>query len=252
MPACRGDLQRALGLCLPFYFAHVRIVRREGLRLADMGRDSFASGEVRRHLQQRLRRIHGCVFHQSGFGGVRLRENKSASVVNRPIGHRQRAANGSQFACQRQFTGIFVFFQFLVRDLPGGSEYAERDRQIEAPAFLGQIGGRQIDGDAARRKVKSAVLQRGAHAVFAFFYFGFRKTHDGEVGQAVGDMHLDCDESRFHPGKRAAVQNCEAHKYPSKLKVSSPYCVALKKSCLHILAYAALRFLSRALSGLEI
>ena len=82
--------------------------------------------------------------------------------------------------------------------MSGRGEDAERDGQIEAPAFLGQIGGSEIDGDAARGKIELAVLQRGAHAILAFFDFGFRQTHDGEVGQAVGEMHLDGDQSGFH------------------------------------------------------
>ncbi len=37
-----------------------------------------------------------------------------------------------------------------------------------------------------------------------------------------------------------------------KTNISSPYCVARKKSCLHTGVYASLQFFARALSGLEI
>jgi len=83
--------------------------------------------------------------------------------------------------------------------LPDRGEDAERDRQIEASAFLGQIGGGEIDGDAARRKIELAILQRRAHPILAFLDFGFRQTDDGEIGQAVGEMHLDGDQRRSMP-----------------------------------------------------
>jgi hypothetical protein len=173
-------------------------VRLDGLRLADIGCDPFPSGEMRRDLQQRLRRIHGCVFHQCGFGGVRLWQDESAAAVHGTISHRQRAAYRTQLAGQRKLPGVFVFGKFVGGDLSSGGKDAKRDGQIETPAFLGQIGGSEIDGDAARRKIELTILQRGAHAILAFFDLGFRQTHDGEVGQAVGDVHLDGDQSRFH------------------------------------------------------
>ncbi len=110
---------------------------------------------MRRDLQQRLRRIHGCVFHQCGFGGIRFRENEGAPAVNGAIGHRQRAAYRTQFAGQREFAGVFVFAEFVGRYLPGRGENAERDGQIETPALLGQIGRGEIDGDAACGKFET-------------------------------------------------------------------------------------------------
>ena len=42
---------------------------------------------------------------------------------------------------------------------------AERDRQIVVAAFLRQVGGREIDGDAARRQREARGDQRRAHAL---------------------------------------------------------------------------------------
>jgi len=69
--------------------------------------------------------------------------------------------------------------------LPGRGEDAQCDGQIEAPAFLGQIGGGEVDGDAARRKSNWQFWQRGAHPIFAFLDLGFRQTDDGEIGRPL-------------------------------------------------------------------
>jgi hypothetical protein len=65
-------------------------------------------------------------------------------------------------------------------------------------------------------------------------------------------MHFHRDQHGFHASQGAAVQYRKAHKRLSKFKISSPYGVALKKTCLHITQYAALRFFSRAWPGLKI
>ena len=52
MPARCGNLKGALGLRLSLHFAHVRVMRRDALQLADKGIDQFASGKMCRHLQQ--------------------------------------------------------------------------------------------------------------------------------------------------------------------------------------------------------
>lgn len=200
MSASRGNFQRTFGLRLSLHFAHVGVMRLDSLRLADKWGYQFSSGEMRRHLQQRLGGIHGGVFHQGGFGSIRLRKDESAAAVYGAIGHCQCAAYCAQFTGQREFAGIFIFSKFVGRDLPSRGEDAECNGQIEAPAFLGQIGGRKIDSDAACGEIELAILQRGTYAVFAFFDFGFRQTHDGEIRQTIGDMHLDGDEGRFHSG----------------------------------------------------
>jgi len=48
--------------------------------------------------------------------------------------------------------------QASFRDLTGGCEDAERDRQIEAPGLFRQISRSQIDSDAAGGKFEARVL----------------------------------------------------------------------------------------------
>jgi hypothetical protein len=95
--------------------------------------------------------------------------------------------------------------------LRGGRENAECDRQIEAAAFLGQVCGREIDGNAAGGKFKTAVEQGGAHPVLALFHFDLGQPYDSEIRQPVGKMNLYGDRRRFHAGQRSAVKDGKRH-----------------------------------------
>ncbi|MNC93805.1 hypothetical protein D3C83_105160 [compost metagenome] len=68
--------------------------------------------------------------------------------------------------------------QFPLRDLPRGSEDAECDGQIEASAVLGQVGGREVDGDPAQGKFEIVVQDGAANAFLALAHRGFRQTDD--------------------------------------------------------------------------
>ena len=141
-------------------------------------------------------RIYLGILHQCGLGSIILWKDERASVARGAISHCQSAAYRAKFTGRGKLPCIFC--KFVGRDLPGGCKYAECDRKIEPPAFLGKIRWCEIDCDAARGKIKPAVLQRGAHAVLAFFDFGFRQADDSEVGQSVGEMNFNSDESGFH------------------------------------------------------
>ena len=64
-------------------------------------------------------------------------------------------------------------------------QQAERDRQVEMAAFLGQIGGRKVDGDPLRRQGQAHGEQRGAHAFAAFRHRLVGQADDGERRQPV-------------------------------------------------------------------
>ncbi len=211
MPTCGSDFQRALGGALPLHFAHVWIMRRDALGLRDEACQRLAPGQVRGDLQQILCRIDHGIVHQRGFRCIRLRQDESAPAVRRAVGHRQCAAYGPQFTGQREFTGELVLIQSVGGYLPRGGEDADGDGQIETPTLLGQVGGREVDGDATRGEVELAVLQGGAHAILALLHLGLGQADDVELRQAVGEMHLDGDLRRLHAGETSAVQDSKAH-----------------------------------------
>ena len=70
---------------------------------------------------------------------------------------------------------------------------AERDRQVVMAAFLGQVGGREIDGDAAGRQRQAGGDQRRAHPLLGFRHRLVGQADDVEGRQAGRDLHLHVD-----------------------------------------------------------
>jgi hypothetical protein len=104
-----------------------------------------------------------------------------------------------------------VLVELFGGDLPGRSEDAERDRKVEAPALLRQLGGREVDRDAARRKLEPAVHERRAHAVLRLLHLGVGQADHREAREAVGEAGLDGGWRRLERGKGAAVQVHQRH-----------------------------------------
>ena len=62
-----------------------------------------------------------------------------------------------------------------------GAENADGDGQIEAGAFLLDVGGREVDGDAGGRNVEAGVLDGGADAVARLAHGGVGQADGGEL-----------------------------------------------------------------------
>ena len=60
-------------------------------------------------------------------------------------------------------------------------------------AFLRQIGGREIDGDALGRHREARGVQRRAHPLARFRHRLVAEADDGEHHIAIGDLHLHVD-----------------------------------------------------------
>src|SRR5216684_9367108 len=136
----------------------------------------------------------------------------SALVRGRTNARRERSANRTQLAGQRELPCEFVFREPVGLELVRGGEDAERDGQIESAALLGELRRSEIDRDAPRWKVEARVYEGGAHPVAALLHFGVRQTDDGERGQAVRQMHLDGDCGRVQSRERTAVEHRERHR----------------------------------------
>jgi len=81
----------------------------------------------------------------------------------------------------------------------------------KAARFLGQVGGREVDGDAPYRKVEAAVRERGAHALPAFTHFEIGQADDGKRRQPVGKMDFYGDFGRAASSRRAAAHHGKRH-----------------------------------------
>ena len=65
--------------------------------------------------------------------------------------------------------------------------------------LLGEIGGREIDGDAFGRKPEPDRVQRAAHALAALGHGLVGQADDGEGGHAGADLDLHIDAARLDP-----------------------------------------------------
>ena len=89
-------------------------------------------------------------------GSTKLRSPASAASTMASAPRMGRSSPESEFA------GEFVTVEPVCRDLAGGGEDAERDRQVEAAGFLRQVGRGEVDGDAAGREFETGIDDRGA------------------------------------------------------------------------------------------
>ena len=140
---------------------------------------------MRAHGEKTARRMDHGVFHERRFLGAARGKRERPCVAMRLERHGERAANRAQVAGERELAGELVSRCRRHRKLSRGDENAERDGQIEASRFLGQIGRRQVDGDFARRKFEMRVLQRCAHAIAALLHCGFGQADKVESGQSA-------------------------------------------------------------------
>ena len=165
MSAGGGDRQRALGVGLPADVGEIRQRRRLDRLGRGRLRQQILPAQVSAHLEQRPGGQHACVAHQRGLGRGAAGQHERAAGVLGGEHHRERAADRSQFAGQRELARELVRVECRLRQLTVGGENAERDRQVEASRLLGQVGRRKIDRHPARGKFELRVLQRRADAV---------------------------------------------------------------------------------------
>jgi hypothetical protein len=123
------------------------------------------------------------------------------------------APHGAQFTAQPEFTEELEAGQLDPRlQLSRGHEDAERNGQVEAPAVLGEVGGCEIDGDAACGQLEAGIDESGADALLALLHLGAGEADDAEAGQPAAQMHLDRDRRRLQRNLRPAGDPCHGHR----------------------------------------
>ena len=207
-----GNLQGSACLCLALDVGQIGIARRFRFRATRRTGERHVAIEVCTDFEEVGGAEHLGATDQRGLGYAFHRHDKSTPAGMGLVGHRQRPTNRTQHPGERQLTGELHGGQQIARDLTGCREDADGDREVETPAFLGQIGRGQVDGDAARRKLEPTVDDRGADPVFCFFDLGFGQTDDGEARQSVGKMNLDFDLRRVHAGEGTTANDGNAHR----------------------------------------
>ena len=109
----------------------------------------------------------------------------------------QHAGDGRDRAVEAELAQHREAGQRIVRNGADRRHQPERDRQIVVAAFLGQVGRREIDGDAARRQREPRGDQRRAHPLARFGNRLVGQADDGEGRHARRDLHLDVDGPDF-------------------------------------------------------
>ncbi len=169
----------------------------------------FACAQMGAYGQQGVGREDDRVLHQCGLGGARDRQHECAPATLCLQHHGERTADRTQLTGEGKFSRELVSVEIVLRNLARGGQNAERDGEVESPAFLGEIGRCEVDGDAAGGEIESGVLQRRAHAVARLAYLRLRQTDDREARQTVTQVHLDGHQGGFHSGLGAAVEDGE-------------------------------------------
>jgi hypothetical protein len=90
-------------------------------------------------------------------------------------GYGQGSLDGADGSGQGQLTDEEVVVEQAGEHLVGGTKHAYGDGQVEARAFLADVGGGEVDGDAAIGVAIAGVQDRSANPVSRFL--------DGSIGQ---------------------------------------------------------------------
>lgn len=208
--------KRALRAGLTFDVAEIaRFHRRQGGRDEYPGEGRVAVGlQGLDDFQQMHRFADDEALHQRGLGGAAAREQQLSRQSAGAQGqrHGERAAHRAQFTGKGEFTGAFHAGQTLGIDLAAGGEQTQRNRKIEAGAFLREVRGREVDRDAlVGRELETAAVKRGADTFAGFLHLGVGESDEGEAGQAIGQVDFDVHGCGGQAGEGATMGDGEGH-----------------------------------------
>ena len=198
MTAGGGDFERALSAFLSLDvgeierhagdLAHFRLRAREHLRAAKMiGKLNERGRSDDFHFRAR----------PGGFRTAERRADQPFAAGVRADGGGKDAGDGRDRAVEAELAQHGESGERVMRDGADRGHQAERDRQIVMASFLRQVGGRQIDGDAAGGEREARGDQRGADPFTRFRNRLVCQSYHMESGQPRRDLHLDVDGARF-------------------------------------------------------
>ena len=194
MSAGGGDFERALGAFLSLDIAqieqrcagllHFRLRAAQHLRALEM------IGELDQRTCRDDLEIGRC---PCGFRSAGRRTDQAFLARVRGYSRRQHARHRRDRSVEPEFAEHGDIRERIGGNRPDRRHQSERDRQIVVAAFLRQIGGSEVDGDAPRRQRKPRGDQRRTHPLARFRDGLVRQADDGEGRQAGRDLHLHVD-----------------------------------------------------------
>jgi hypothetical protein len=206
VPACRRDLERALGA---FLTTHLVQVGHRSVRFQRPGPGRAQHLTALEMIDQADQRARGQHRHlgpgPGGLGTIGLgADQPQPHAVG---GHccRQGPADRHNPSVEAQLSQRRPAVQRIGRDHPHGGQKRQGDGQVEMAAFLGQVGGGQIGDDAPRRKGQSDPGKGPAHPLAAFGHRLVGQADQGEAGLgafAAQNLDLGIDATGIHPVER--------------------------------------------------
>ena len=118
------------------------------------------------------------------------------------LGSRQHPTDGTDAAVECELAERRVPGQCAVRDLPRCGDDGERDRQVEARAFLPQPGRREVDGNAPDRPFELGGRDPNSDSLFGFLTRSVGKADDREARDAELQVRFDLDAARLEADER--------------------------------------------------
>jgi hypothetical protein len=197
--AARGrDFERALRRLLALDVLEIGHAFVAGIGRRLRPSQGLQSLEVVDELKQVLRGEDGHVgCGPCGLGPARSGTDQPLPERVRADGDRERASDGSDRSVERQLAEHAETFDRIAGNGAGRSHEPEHDRQVVMAAFLREVGGSEIDGDAFRRQREADGIERPAHPLAAFRYRLVGQPDDGEVWKPRSDLDLHVNGARL-------------------------------------------------------
>ena len=191
MPAGGRHLQRALGGFLALDIGEIEGMDGKILHLRTRPGEDLAALEVIDQRDDGGRRQHLDLAGPGRLAALGRGADQAAPGGRGRDGRGQHAGDGIDAPVQPELPQHRVMGQLLARQHAHLHQHPQRDGQIEMAALLQQIGGREIDGDAAGRQSEPDGDQRGTHPLPALADRLVGQADDGEAGQAGhAQLHL--------------------------------------------------------------
>ncbi len=169
MAAGGGDLERALGGLLALDVGELGIVRRVLDQARRGRREHLMAAEVVDQREQRRGREDLDVAAEPGRLAAARRGADQAEVARRRGDRgRQHARDRQHRAIERELAERQVALHRIRRHGAHADQQAERDRQVEMAALLGEIGRREVDRDALGRQAEAHRAERAPDPLARF------------------------------------------------------------------------------------
>ena len=185
-----------------------RIGRVEGNR--SRGRNGLDAPQCVHDLTGRCCRVdlHFASAGLSGFGSVLggdiERPHTAGGSFQR---HGQDAGHRAETAVQRQLPQKGRVLRRRLQ-LPGSGQHRQQQGQVIHRAGLADVGGSEVDGDAAVRPLEAQIFQGCVDAVAALPDGGVRQADDGEGGHPARDVGLDFHGEAVEALEAEALEDC--------------------------------------------